>query len=117
MITAAVDHGPWIVEGSLFNGREPDEDRWGFDFGALDSWSARLTVNPSDTVSAQASFGRLASPEFEEELNKRLGDTHLMNGVIGLRPYVFLELWVRIHPEWEDYLKAKKATEKPDTEN
>ena len=28
VITAAVDHGPWVVEGSLFNGREPDENRW-----------------------------------------------------------------------------------------
>src|SRR5206468_8989554 len=36
MITAAVDHGPWIVEGSIFNGREPDENRWNVDFGALD---------------------------------------------------------------------------------
>src|SRR3989442_9038680 len=39
VITAALDHGPWIVEGSLFNGREPDENRWNFDFGPLDSVS------------------------------------------------------------------------------
>src|SRR2546429_4801927 len=37
VVTGAVDHGPWTVEGSVFNGREPDENRWNFDFGALDS--------------------------------------------------------------------------------
>ena len=33
VVTAAVDHGPWVLEGSVFNGREPDENRWDFDFG------------------------------------------------------------------------------------
>lgn len=51
------------LEASIFNGREPDEDRWNFDFGPLDSWSARLTVNPDDAISAQVSYGRLSSPE------------------------------------------------------
>ena len=37
VVTAAVDHGRWLVEGSVFNGREPDEHRWDFDFGRLDS--------------------------------------------------------------------------------
>ena len=31
VVTAAVDHGPWVAEGSIFNGREPDEHRWDFD--------------------------------------------------------------------------------------
>ncbi|HLK60124.1 MAG TPA: flippase activity-associated protein Agl23 [Chthonomonadaceae bacterium] len=53
----------------------------------------------------------LASPEFEEELTKRLDATHIMRGYRGLRPGVFLELWVRMDL-WEAYLKAKKATEK-----
>jgi hypothetical protein len=26
VLTAAVEHGKWIAEGSTFNGREPDED-------------------------------------------------------------------------------------------
>ena len=29
--------GRGSIEGSLFNGREPDENRWDFDFGRLDS--------------------------------------------------------------------------------
>src|SRR5262249_59919747 len=30
VVTAAIDHGRWTVEGSVFNGREPDENRWDF---------------------------------------------------------------------------------------
>ena len=63
VITAAVDHGPWIVEGSLFNGREPDEDRWDFDFGALDSVSGRVWFRPNDDWEFQASTGFLKHPE------------------------------------------------------
>jgi len=59
VITAAVDHGPWIVEGSLFNGREPDEDRWDFDFGALDSVSGRVWYRPGDEWEFQAATGLL----------------------------------------------------------
>ena len=33
--------GRWVVEGSLFNGREPDENRWDFDFGPT-----RLVLRP-----------------------------------------------------------------------
>jgi hypothetical protein len=63
VITAAVDHGPWIVEGSLFNGREPDENRWNFDFGPLDSVSGRVWYRPSDDWEFQASTGFLKHPE------------------------------------------------------
>src|SRR5216110_1944874 len=35
------------LEGSVFNGREPDEKRWDFDSIKLDSYSGRVTVNPT----------------------------------------------------------------------
>jgi hypothetical protein len=63
IVTAAVDHGPFVVEGSLFNGREPDENRWDFDFGRLDSFSGRVWYKPNDEWELQASSGRLKSPE------------------------------------------------------
>jgi hypothetical protein len=63
VITAAVDHGPWVVEGSLFNGREPDEHRWDFDFGKLDSVSTRVWYRPTENWELQASIGRLVDPE------------------------------------------------------
>jgi hypothetical protein len=63
VVTAAVDHGPFVVEGSLFNGREPDENRWNVDFGQLDSYSSRLWYRPNDEWELQASTGRLKDPE------------------------------------------------------
>jgi hypothetical protein len=63
VVTAAVDHGPVVVEGSLFNGREPDENRWDFDFGRLDSFSGRIWFRPNDEWELQASSGRLENPE------------------------------------------------------
>jgi len=63
VITAGVTHGPLKVEASLFNGREPDQHRWGFQPFRLDSWSTRLTLNPTRDLSFQVSYGYLHSPE------------------------------------------------------
>lgn len=51
------------VEGSVFNGREPNEQRYGIQLAALDSWSARASVAPSRNWTAQYSYGRLEHPE------------------------------------------------------
>ena len=69
VVTAAIDHGPVVVEGSLFNGREPDEHRWDFDFGPLDSFSGRLWYRPTDELELQVSSGRLKEPEALEPGN------------------------------------------------
>jgi hypothetical protein len=61
--TAALDHGPFVLEGSIFNGREPDENRWDFDFGRLDSVSGRLWLKPTPEWEFQISTGHLISPE------------------------------------------------------
>jgi hypothetical protein len=63
VVTAAVDHGPWTAEASIFNGREPDEHRWDFDFGKLDSLSGRIWYKPSPVWEFQVSSGRLVEPE------------------------------------------------------
>jgi hypothetical protein len=47
------------LEGSIFNGREPDATRTNFDLHTLDSYSGRLTVNPGAQWSASASYGYL----------------------------------------------------------
>lgn len=51
------------MEGSLFNGREPDEKRYDFDDLRMDSYSFRFTWNPVHTLSMQISTGFLESPE------------------------------------------------------
>lgn len=51
------------LEGSLFNGREPDENRYGLDLRKLDSWSTRVSWNPDSAWALMASYGLLKSPE------------------------------------------------------
>src|SRR5215831_16715896 len=63
VVSAAVDRGRWVFEGSLFNGREPDQHRWDFDFGPLDSFSGRVWFKPNEEWEIQASSGRLKDPE------------------------------------------------------
>ncbi|HYV48924.1 MAG TPA: hypothetical protein VFA20_28890 [Myxococcaceae bacterium] len=58
------------LEGSWFNGREPDEFRWDFDWAPFDSWSARLSLQPLDWLSAQVSHGFLQQPEALYPLNR-----------------------------------------------
>src|SRR5438046_5358809 len=62
VVTAAVDHGPFVIEASVFNGREPDENWWDFDFGRLDSFSGRIWYRPNDEWEFQASSGHLTEP-------------------------------------------------------
>jgi hypothetical protein len=57
VLTAGLYTGWLKLEGSLFHGMDPDENRWDFDFGPLDSWSARASVNPTSELSFQASYG------------------------------------------------------------
>lgn len=51
------------VEASSFTGREPDEERYGFDKPRFDSWSGRLSFNPSPNWALQVSHAFLESPE------------------------------------------------------
>jgi hypothetical protein len=63
VVTAGVFGRRWKLEGSAFNGREPDEKRWNIDPITLDSYSGRLTINPDSAWSLSAGFGYLKSPE------------------------------------------------------
>jgi hypothetical protein len=63
VLTGGVYGGRWKAEGSLFNGREPDEDRTGFDLAALDSWSGRFWFLPSARWAMQVSHGHLREAE------------------------------------------------------
>ncbi len=51
------------MDGSIFTGREPDEDRYDFDQPKFDSYSLRLSYNPTPRLSGQVSGGYLKSPE------------------------------------------------------
>lgn len=65
VVTAGVFTHSVRLEGSLFNGREPDEKRKDFDFQgrSLDSYAGRVTWNPSTHWSLSGSYAFLKSPE------------------------------------------------------
>ena len=63
VLTAGLFTRQWKLEGSVFNGREPDEERWNFDEMNFDSYSGRLTYNPTVQWSFSAGHGFLKSPE------------------------------------------------------
>jgi hypothetical protein len=65
--------GKFKIEGSSFTGREPDENRYDFDKARFDSWSGRLSFNPSPNWALQVSRGYIKSPEElhpEEDIHK-----------------------------------------------
>lgn len=63
VLTAGATYGKVRLEASGFRGREPDENRWNIDWGAMDSWSARFSMFPGKNWTAQFSVGRLHDPE------------------------------------------------------
>ena len=65
VITAGIYDRRWKAEVSLFNGREPDEQRATLDLGRLDSVSGRISVAPTDRVVLQVSAAHLEEAEDE----------------------------------------------------
>jgi hypothetical protein len=63
VVTVGFTHTIARIEASGFHGREPDEFRWDIDQGRIDSWSARVSVQPGQNWSGQLSYARIASPE------------------------------------------------------
>jgi hypothetical protein len=58
------------LEGSAFNGREPNEHRWSIQLNPLDSWSGRASIAPNRNWTAQYSYGHLVDPEAAEPGNE-----------------------------------------------
>jgi hypothetical protein len=63
VLTAGWVHNNAKVEVSRFRGREPDQRRWNIETGPLDSTAVRLSWNPLRSLSLQASFADVKSPE------------------------------------------------------
>jgi hypothetical protein len=62
--------GGMKIEGSIFTGREPDENRYDFDRPRFDSYSGRISWNPTKNLALQVSHGYIKSPEaLEPQIN------------------------------------------------
>jgi hypothetical protein len=85
VVTTGVYSRTLKLEASVFNGREPDEHRANFDFGALDSYSGRLSWNPGPRWSLSASYGYLKGPEAARraEFQHRIGGSVFYTRPLG----------------------------------
>lgn len=66
VFTAGVTAGRFRVEGSIFRGAEPDENRKDIELGKLDSYSGRVWFTPTPNWTMQVSYGHLTNPEILE---------------------------------------------------
>ena len=66
VLTTGFTYRWFKLEGSIFNGREPDESRYNFDAHKWNSRSARLWFMPNKNWAFQVSHGFLRSPEIQE---------------------------------------------------
>jgi plastocyanin len=66
VVTAGYSFGKVKFEASAFNGHEPDENRWDIDKLRLNSYSGRVSFNPTKDLSLQISHGYLTDPEASE---------------------------------------------------
>ncbi len=83
VITGGWVHGAVKLEVSAFKGREPDQRRFDIESPRLDSGSVRVSFNPNENWSLQASWGRLISPE---QLEPTVNEDRFTASAIYTRP-------------------------------
>lgn len=96
----------WIrLEASGFHGAEPGENRWIVQQGAIDSWSARLSVFPSKNWMAQASVGRIAHPEQLEpgDVIRSTASLHYSRPMPGGESWSSSLIWGRNHETYTQH--------------
>jgi len=104
VITTGLIIDRFKVEGSVFNGREPNEKRYSIQFAPLDSWSTRLSVALSKNWTAEYSYGRLEHPEALEP-----GSQHRQTAAVeyvksfGDGSWATSAVWGRVHKEFDDH--------------
>ena len=91
--TAGLYGRKWKAEASVFNGREPDGDRFDLDLDALDSYTGRLWVMPSERWALQVSAGRLNDAEVHEFGDPRIDLTRVTMSATYHRPLPRSGLW------------------------
>ena len=94
----------WVkLEGSVFNGHEPNEERWSIQPAPLDSWSARVFTAPGRNWAAQYSVGRLEKPEALEPGNQLRETASLeYNRPLASGYWASTAVWGRVHKSATD---------------
>ncbi|MFN7939742.1 MAG: hypothetical protein U0R19_40825 [Bryobacteraceae bacterium] len=63
VVTMGLKYRQFRIEASGFRGKEPNENRWNIDMGKMDSYSGRLTWQPTANWLAQVSAAHITRPE------------------------------------------------------
>ena len=86
------------IEGSAFNGHEPNEERWSIQLAALDSWSVRAFAAPGRNWAAQYSMGRLEHPEALEPYDQQRQTASVeYNRSLAWGTWASTLIWGRVH--------------------
>jgi hypothetical protein len=93
VLTGAVYANRWKAEASVFNGREPDEQRTGFDLAPLDSVSGRVSFLPNANLALQVSVGRLADAEPADDAGPGIDVTRVTASATHHRAFGQGSLW------------------------
>jgi hypothetical protein len=91
--TAGIYGLRWKAEASLFNGREPGEERYNIDLDALDSYAGRLWLLPNERWALQVSAGRLAEAEIHEIGGPTIDVTRMTTSATYHRPMADEGVW------------------------
>lgn len=84
--TVGVRLGNVKFDASSFTGREPDALRYDFDKPRFDSWSGRISYNPTSHWALQVSHGFIKSPEElhpYEDINRTTASAIFSNGSLN----------------------------------
>lgn len=93
VVTGGLYGNRWKAEASAFNGREPDERRTDFDFGALDSVSGRVSFLPMPNLALQVSAGRLTDAEASESGGPPIDVTRVTSSITYHRLLANAGVW------------------------
>jgi hypothetical protein len=103
VVTAGYTFDKVKFEASAFRGREPDENRWDIDSPRLDSFSGRLSFNPTKEWAFQISHGYLKNPEPSEpdlRLLRRTSASAIYNRNFGNdRNWASSLIWAQNHSD------------------
>ena len=93
--TLGLRYKQFELEGSNFTGREPDQYRYDIDKLRADSWSGRLSWNPTPELALQVSYGFVKRPEdlHPDENVRRTTASMLHSPTWGERRWSGASIW------------------------
>jgi len=98
VLTTGFTYRWFKLEGSVFNGREPGENRYNFEANPWNSRSARLSFAPNSNWSMQVSHGFLRNPEALEPGDVRRTTASISyNKVLNQGNWATSLIWGRNH--------------------